>query len=235
MKKIFVTLVIVAFCVLSASAQKTYALITGVSNYEGSANDLLQSTKDAKSFASLYKAKGATIILLTSKNATRDNVIAEIRKLSKTVTSNDKVVFFYSGHGMKNTICTYSTNGSAMLTYGEFFREFDKCPSNNIVCFIDACFSGTAVQSMNNKNKYTLFLSSRQNETSGESMLIGSGLMTNAIIKGLRGKADANGDKNVTAMELFKYIHADVKQHNNEQHPQLVTMKAKYDNILMSW
>lgn len=235
MKKIISIFVLIFAFVLTASAQKTYAIITGVSNYEGTSNDLYQSTKDAKNIANLYKSKGATVILLTSKYATRDNIIGEIRKLSKTVKSNDKVIFFYSGHGMENTICTYTSSGKQMLTYADFFKELDQCPANDIVCYIDACFSGTAVKSMGNKSKYTLFLSSREDEVSGESGLIGAGLMTNAIIKGLRGKADANNDKKVTSMELFKYVHADVKLHKQSQHPQLVTMQSKYDNILMAW
>ena len=82
---------------------------------------------------------------------------------------------------------------------------------------------------------FVIEILSISSETSSESPLVGSGLMTNGIMKGLRGKADSDGDKNITAIELFKYIHKDVQLHNKRQHPQLVTSKALYNNVLMSW
>lgn len=252
MKRLVLTCLSVFLLATTALAQKTYAIITGVSNYEGTANDLTQSTKDAKSLASLYKSKGATVVLLTSQNATRANVIAAIRKVRNIATSNDRIVFSYSGHGMENIICTYASTSSQMLSYNELFRELDQCPAKDIVCYIDACYSGTAANNMHSKNfvsanekawenimksnpRYIVYLSSRSSETSSESPLVGSGLMTNGIMKGLRGKADSDGDKNITAIELFKYIHKDVQLHNKRQHPQLVTSKALYNNVLMSW
>lgn len=104
MKRLVLTCLSAFLLATTALAQKTYAIITGVSNYEGTANDLTQSTKDAKSLASLYKSKGATVVLLTSQNATRANVIAAIRKVRNIATSNDRIVFSYSGHGMENII-----------------------------------------------------------------------------------------------------------------------------------
>ena len=55
------------------------------------------------------------------------------------------------------------------------------------------------------------------------------------VIKGLRGKADSNNDKKVTAIELFQYVHKDVQLHNKNQHPQMVTSKSLYNNVLMNW
>lgn len=252
MKKLFITFLSAFALTITVVAQKTYAIITGVSNYEGTENDLTQSTKDAKRLASLYQSKGATIILMTSKNATRSNVIAAIRKIKNTATPNDRIVFAYSGHGMENVICTYASTASQMLSYNDLFRELDQCQAKDIVCYIDACYSGSAANNMHSKDwndindkawknimksnpRYIVFLSSRSGETSAESRIAGSGLLTNGIIKGLRGKADCDGDKNITVMELFKYVHQDVQLHNKKQHPQLVTSKALYNNVLMSW
>ena len=148
MKRLFFTILSVFLLTITATAQKTYAIITGVSNYEGSENDLTQSTKDAKNLASLYKSKGATVVLLTSRNATRANVIAAIRKVKGVATANDRIVFSYSGHGMENKICTYASSSAEMLSYTDLFSELDQCSAKNIVCYIDACYSGTAVNSL---------------------------------------------------------------------------------------
>lgn len=237
MKTKFFSIIFVALMLcISSYAQKTYAIITGVSNYEGTSNDLTQSTKDAKNLAMLYKSKGATVILLTSKHATRDNVVAAIRKIQKMSTASDRIIFSYSGHGVENRMCTYASDASKMLSYSDLFRELSECKAQRIVCFIDACFSGTAVRGIQQGNsRFVVYLSSRSDETSAENPLVGSGLLTNAVLKGLRGKADANADKNVTVMELFKYIHKDVQLHNKKQHPQLVTSKTLYDQVLMNW
>ncbi|MCF2644227.1 MULTISPECIES: caspase family protein [Prevotellaceae] len=251
MKKLLSLLFCVALA-LSANAQKTYAIITGVSNYEGNDHDLAQSSKDAKSIAALYKEKNASVTLFTSKYATRDNIIAQIRKVAKVATASDRVVFSYSGHGAPNILCTYTTGNMKMLSYAELFKELNKCLTKDIVVYIDACFSGSAASSavgtkalpveMNWRNmvksnpRYILFLSSRESETSAESGLVGAGFFTRALIKGLRGKSDVNADRNVTVMELFRYIYKDVLLHSDKkQHPQLVAPKTLHDTVLMKW
>ena len=114
MKRLFITILSVFLLSLTAMAQTTYAVITGVSNYEGAENDLTQSTKDAKSLASLYKFKGATVVLLTSRNATRANIIAAIRKVKGVATANDRIIFSYSGHGVENKICSCASSHTDM-------------------------------------------------------------------------------------------------------------------------
>ena len=249
MKKLFLS-IMMACLALGASAQKTYAIVTGVSNYEGSANDLEQSSKDAKNIAALYKSKGATVFTLTSSYATKEKIIQTIDKIAAVAKPTDHIVFTYSGHGSPNTICTYTTGNQQMMTYQELFGELKKCKANDITCFIDACFAGSASQAAKdgdeNKdylkalvkadNRLILFLSSRDNEYSMESMAVGAGFFTRAFLKGIRGKSDANGDKKITVLELFKYIYKDVKLHSQDmQHPQLVAAASQQQNVLMTW
>lgn len=251
MKKTVLLGIMLIIASLTVSAQRTFAVIAGVSNYVGSSNDLNQSTKDAKNIAMLYKKKGAIVNLYTSKYATRSKVLAAIEKISKASTDEDHIVFYYSGHGAPNTVCTYTEPGESMMTYDELFAALDKCKAKDIVCYIDACHAGTAVSALNNgerkageqwKNiikaspRYILMLSSRGEEYSMESPLVGAGYFTRALLKGLRGKSDSNADRNITVIELFKYVYGDVMLHSEkQQHPQLVTSSALHNNILMSW
>ena len=47
---------------------------------------------------------------------------------------------------------------------------------------------------------------------------------------------DVNADRNVTVMELFRYIYKDVLLHSDKkQHPQLVAPKTLHDTVLMKW
>ena len=137
------------------------------------------------------------------------------------------------------------------MTYPELFEELKKCKAKDITCFVDACFAGSASNAAKNEevydkdylkalvkadNRLILFLSSRDNEYSMENMAVGAGFFTRAFLKGIRGKSDANGDKKITVLELFKYIYKDVKLHSQDmQHPQLVAAASQQQNVLMTW
>ena len=92
MKK-FILSIMMACLTIGATAQKTYAIITGVSNYEGTANDLAQSSKDAKNIAALYKNKGATVLTLPSRDATTEKIIDPLKQVAPAAKSTDHIVF----------------------------------------------------------------------------------------------------------------------------------------------
>lgn len=127
---------------------------------------------------------------------------------------------------------------------------FSASKAKEIVCFFDACFSGTIAQDVRSSDKdIVFFLSSRPDEMSQEdSGWIGAGYLTQALLKGIRGMADTDHNKEVTVMELFKYIYKDVtarveKRNSNapddrykvRQHPQLVAAKRSYNMVLTKW
>ena len=65
-----------------------------------------------------------------------------------------------------------------------------------------------------------LFLSSRSNETSIARRDMQNGFFTTYLQKGLRGGADVNRDRIITAKELFNYVHENVvKISKGKQHP----------------
>ena len=74
-----------------------------------------------------------------------------------------------------------------------------------------------------NQEGRAVLTSSDVNETSAESTRWGGGhgVFTWALLEGLRGQADANTDKTVTAGELFDYVSSRVRQETgNEQNPR---------------
>lgn len=73
-----------------------------------------------------------------------------------------------------------------------------------------------------------LFLSSRNNEDSIERPSMTNGLFTTFLEKGLRGAADANKDRTITAKEIFDFVHSGVVADSREkQHP---VMWGNFDN-----
>lgn len=250
MKQIIIFLLLSSMT-LGVSAQKTYAIIIGISNYEGTANDLQQSSKDAKNIAAIYKNKGATVFTMTSRYATKEKILATIRKIAIVAKPSDHIVFSFSGHGIPGEICTYTSGNQDQLSYSELLEELKKCKAKDITCFIDACFSGSISNAVKAKvttdsnvlksmvktdNRLVLFLSSRNDEYSMENSYVGAGYFTRAFLKGIRGKSDTNADKKITVMELFQYIYKDVRLHSQDkQHPQLIAATSQYDNVLMTW
>ena len=79
------------------------------------------------------------------------------------------------------------------------------------------------------------FLSSRTNETSQEMIGGPNGQFTRFLVRGLRGGADTNRDKIITAKELYDFVHKGVSvATGNKQHP---VMWGRFNNSMsvLNW
>lgn len=227
-------------CYLTVSANaKTYLVAVGVSDYPGTVNDLRLPANDAMAVQYIYSQNSkAETVLLTNSNATKSTILSKLRSTFAKASENDIVVFFFSGHGSKGAFCAYD----AQIPYSEIRQAMASSNARNKMIFADACFSGemgqgrssTADQSFNKYN-VMLFLSSRGSETSIERPDMKNGFFTSCLQKGLRGGADANKDRTITAKELFNYVSTNVKKlSKDKQHP---VMWGKFsDNMaVMKW
>ena len=213
-----IKIVICAFILFSLTVSadaKTYLVAVGVSDYPGNNNDLRLPANDAATVRYVYsKNSNAESVLLTNNNATKSALLSKLRSTFAKATENDIIVFFFSGHGTKGAFCAYD----AQIPYSEIRKAMASSKAKNKMIFADACFSGkmrqgrknTAEQSFNNYN-IMLFLSSRGNETSIERRDMKNGFFTSCLQKGLRGGADVNKDRAITAKELFNYVSRHVK------------------------
>lgn len=234
------TLFIALFAAISLNA-RTFVLVTGVSNYGSEEVNLSQTTKDAKRFKELMETQTKDITLLTSKNVTRANVLEKLRAICNRAQENDRVIFFYSGHGMPGAICGYD----APISYNDIIEVLSSSAAKEKICFIDACHAGTMAdtftdssweKSIKAKKDQVFFVSCRPDEYSVESPFLGAGYFTQALLKGLRGKSDKDGNKEITVMELFKYIHGDVvKRSRDRQHPQLIAPQSLHNMVVFKW
>lgn len=229
----------ILFSLAVTANAKTYLVAVGVSDYPGTDKDLRLPANDAATVQYIYsKNSNAESVLLTNSNATKSAVLSKLRSTFAKASENDIIVFFFSGHGSKGAFCAYD----AQIPYSEIRQAMASSKAKNKMIFADACFSGkmrqgrknTAEQSFNNYN-IMLFLSSRGNETSIERRDMKNGFFTSCLQKGLRGGADANKDRTITARELFNYVSTNVKTlSSDKQHP---VMWGKFcDNMtVMKW
>ena len=229
----------ILFSLAVTANAKTYLVAVGVSDYPGTDKDLRLPANDAATVQYIYsKNSNAESVLLTNSNATKSAILSKLRSTFAKASENDIIVFFFSGHGSKGVFCAYD----AQIPYSEIRKAMASSKAKNKMIFADACFSGkmrqgrknTAEQSFNNYN-IMLFLSSRGNETSIERRDMKNGFFTSCLQKGLRGGADANKDRTITARELFNYVSTNVKTlSSDKQHP---VMWGKFsDNMtVMKW
>lgn len=223
---------------------RTYLVSVGIADYTsfpGKLNNLNLTVKDAKTIAWLYAQNNSVdYALLLDKKATKERVLRAMKKVFSKAKENDIVVFFFSGHGYPGGFCASDGN----LGYDEVRQAMAKSRCRNKMMFVDACRSGgmrvdnTADQGAIDAAKEAnvmLFLSSRNNENSIERRDMKNGFFTTYLQKGLRGNADTNRNRVITAKELFDFVHEGVSRiSEGEQHP--VMWGNFNDNmIVMKW
>lgn len=240
--KTIVSVILLIVC-FSVNA-RTYLVSVGIADYSGfpqKMNNLRLTTKDAQTIVDLYSQNTSVdySILLNDK-ATKNRILRAIKKVFNKASEDDIVVFFFSGHGYPGGFCAYDGN----LGYDEVRKAMSESMSKNKMMFVDACRSGgirvdkTEAQGSINvakKANVMLFLSSRNNENSIERRDMKNGFFTTYLQKGLRGNADSNRDRVITARELFDFVHNGVsKVSGGKQHP--VMWGNFNDNmIVMKW
>jgi uncharacterized caspase-like protein len=138
MKRNILTILLITIAIMSMNA-RTFVLATGVSNYGDDQINLSQTTKDAKRFKEVMETQTHDITLLTSSNVTHDNVLEKLRAICNRAQKEDRVIFFYSGHGMPGAICAYDQ----AILYDELINVLSNSTASEKICFIDACHAGT--------------------------------------------------------------------------------------------
>ena len=244
-KRIFLTLVLATTIIFGAHAQKTYALLVGIANYgtADQSNNLTFTVKDVKEMKQLLsQQKNCIVSAVTGKYATPENLKKKIQALCRLATANDNIIFFFSGHGRAGSIVCY---GGQSLSYTTLVDYFASAKTRNIFCFIDACHSGSAVGSSSSSNysnnKGPLFMTAcRPEETSIDLPVLNNGIFAQSLIKGMRGMADADKNRQITAIELYKYVYRDVLKKTEQMwrvsmHPQLIGDKALHNIVITRW
>lgn len=243
MKKLLSILFLLMFVTSGMIAQKTYTLLSGVSNYGVDSINLHTTTKDVKQLQQVFKNQGFTNAIVTSKYANHANIVTKLNAIVRLAKANDRIIFYFSGHG---TPGGFVTSDRSLFNYQELVNILSKAKAKQVYCIIDACMSGS-VKSIaannfgvgNSQPSICFLTASDATELSRESSIVGHGYFTKALLKGLRGMSDKNSDRAITLAELFKYVYNDVtyrtKDQQQVQHPQLVCPASMQDEIITKW
>lgn len=225
----------------SAMAGRTYVLVAGVSNYQNSQADLPTTTNDAKRIAKVMQKHSQDVSLITSRYATRDKLLSKLREIANAAGSDDRIMFFFSGHGDKGFILTYDMQP---LHYTDIVDILAASKASVKMVFIDACMSGSA-QNVASSDSWreklvsgniVFMLASRAEEISIADNFLVAGWFSHAFLKGIQGNADADKNRSITVKELFTYVYNDVVNRSEKrQHPQLIATKEHQNDVVVAW
>ncbi len=248
---------VLALAICAGAPARTFVLAAGVSNYshpQNLQNNLAGCTKDVKRFKQVMQTQTNDITTLTSSYATAANIKEKLRAIANRAGASDRIVFFFSGHGAPSALCVYD----GLLPYTELLDILGSSDAGEKILYIDVCHAGSIADAATTgdgtrgagrpsgasgwsaramRQAGTAFLvSSRPDEYSIDGSNIGAGFFTQALIKGLRGKADRNRDRQITVKELFDYMYRDVvRRSGQQQHPQLIAPRSMYEVVLTSF
>ena len=235
MKSLRVILVLLFTCFFQTQA-KVYLVSVGIADYPGKSSDLRVSDNDAKTIVKVFEAtKDAYATTITNEGATRSAVLHAMQNVFADAKADDAVILYFSGHGTPGALVCHD----GLLLYQQIFKVMKTCKASKKIIMADACYSGKMRTSKKQSDSYNaqsvmLFLSSRTNEMSQESRYQNS-LFNIFLERGLRGGADKNRDRIITAREIFDFVHDGVSKASKEtQHP---VMWGKFDNnmAIINW
>ena len=211
-------------------APDCYVLAVGVDNYPR-ANKLKGCVNDARSIASQFATQQSkrfgkvTTRVLTDGEATRVAVGRDLDWLSRSGSPGDYAVLLLSGHGSpprqgRWNFLTYDFDplrpAQTTLSDREILRHAHALADRGltVVIIVDACFAGqlrrTAADLLNHYRKpggggLILMLSSMPSQTSAAMGPYSA--FARAVVEGLSGAADVDGDGFVTLREVRRYAY----------------------------
>ena len=246
---------------------KNAALIIGVEDYEWT-----HSAPFAKNDATLFRDFASrtlgipeeNIKTLVNKEGNRLNTKRMLKRWLPQVISEGATDFYlyFSGHGLATNdgkdlyLLPYDGDPllleDSALTREEIFTTINLYEPNNVIAFLDTCYSGTSrgdkslldnarpiaieVEDKGVPNNFTVFTASANNEIASSLEGAKHGLFSYFMMKGLEGSADLNEDNKITTGELHAFISKKVQRESlqlgRSQTPQI---SGDTNKVLLEW
>ncbi len=221
----------------------TYAILVGISDYKylsprpqngppkpNTTYDLNFCDDDANLFYDFLRSplggnvSAENIVKLLDSQATKTNIISQMNRIFSKSTTNDRVIFYFTGHGSFKVLCPYDVGNtiSTALEYETISAAFRLCRAKDRLFIADACNTGSMKIKHSGhhanhgaplpKGKTLVeFMASKAHQSSQENPRLKHGCFTYFLDRGARGEADENGDKIVTIKELHKFVKIKVE------------------------
>lgn len=218
---------------VTSSYGDSWAIVIGIDDY-AKWPKLQYATRDAESVRDTlikqYGFQNEKVILLKNAEASRNGILATFHNTLAhgNVKKNDRIFVFYAGHGATKHLSSgrdlgyiipvdsnpddFATDAIAMT---EIQNIAESMTAKHILFVMDACYSGLGLTRGGNGNylRDNARRIGRQMLTAGGAdQLVADGgpnghsVFTWALLQGLDGKGDLNGDGFITGSELAAYV-----------------------------
>ncbi len=125
---------------------RKWALCIGISDYEGTANDLTYCDDDAQDWINYLRGEGYTVVSLLNSQATYSNIIAALEDIAANEDADDMVSITYSGHGYYDRTVRQSgwvSHDLYLVNEDAVEAVSDTFDSTAVFWFNDCCNIGT--------------------------------------------------------------------------------------------
>jgi peptidoglycan/xylan/chitin deacetylase (PgdA/CDA1 family)/TolA-binding protein len=219
--------------------RESWAVIVGINDYQ-SWPKLRYAVNDANSIEDIlvnkYGFKHENIRKMLNRDATRQHILEVLGDEftdGRKVQREDRVFFFFAGHGATRTMddgrqigfivpvdadrVNYYSTAISMTTLRE---ASDLIPAKHIYFVMDSCYSGLALtrgtgifardhtylDEVTRRTARQILTAGGADEQVADDGPNGHSIFTWALLEGLQGKADLDGNGVITASELGAYV-----------------------------
>lgn len=157
------------------------------------------------------------VVLSDPDPATLERAFVELANAAKAAeAAGERVqfVFYYSGHSDESGLLL----GGVGFDYKRLRKRIDEVPADVRIGILDSCSSGAFTRYKGGRKQagflsgsaaevrgHAYLTSSSADEAAQESDRIGGSFFTHYLVTGLRGAADADGDRRVTLDEAYRF------------------------------
>lgn len=203
-----------------SSGPRVFAVMVGVSDYGGTANNLAYTAEDASKLAEALRREGVlnpASVTLTDAQATVAGVRAAFDRVARQAGPNDMFLFFFSGHGMQRPGSVSATEPDGRvesialrdgeITDSEMATLFGRLNTRMSMLVLDSCFSGGFARNVVSRpNTIGLFSSEEDLTSAVAGKFEAGGYLAHFLRTGLSGEANLDADDMITAGELATYL-----------------------------
>ena len=168
---------------------------------------------------------------------------------NKITPETTEVVIFFSGHGLAQQgkelyLFARDSDSEALeftaLNRKEIIKRISSYKPKSVLMFFDTCYSGQSrkgetllaqarpivpvePKTGDIPNNFTIFSASSSTQLASAIKKPKHGIFSYYLMKGMEGKADADGNREITNEELYNYLARNVSQKAMEVHDRSQT------------
>jgi uncharacterized caspase-like protein/ketosteroid isomerase-like protein len=187
----------------------------------------------------------AKTLVLTDEEVTRESILDSLERFLGQAGPDDVAVIFVAGHGVQDQasgsyyFLPFAATAQNLVSTGLRMSDFDEMVRvvrhnvRGVVVMLDTCHAGALQVSspglfaaddptarMSAGEGFFLLAATKPGEDSKEEPALAHGAFTYALLEGLQGAADADGDGVLSVSDLFGYVARRVPQlTGGTQHP----------------